>query len=571
MSPYPASEYSDWESEADRETLASGDSEAEAVTPTQRSGANLTMEELQAAATKLNMSLVTTPETVSPPAPSVDDKPNSFRPVEFPIVPPRQKTDLVSDEARGNDADDDVDVCVQSLPLTISRTELPCPSPPDQEEPAINSSSAVDDICVNTAPINIAPDENDPINNEPDLTYPINVDVLQESDTADDDDMTVSTSDESECQTVRFNDVSEQKSFVKKSEMRFRDIYDDVVEIQSQETASGKSADNKDTFETKTTKLEETLKEAIEENRQNDEINPVAEIQLENQLTLNEDDRNPFKDAMTESTETIKTEDSGCKPRSTKKVRAPLPPGAGSQSSLISASDSIVHLSQASPATEKRQINKTEPVEMEKGKILYQSKGFADNSISIAKPIRVNIKEGYLEDQMLHTQPATDPVSVSNTFLKNQDFLQPLIKEKEAPQSNRSSGHFLDEDEQGTGPGVRDTPAIRETYPAMSPTRLFTYNASSGAIGLRKYDVPEIGEFERPVSPSLRYRDIRPSSPVTWDRYRPSSPVTGERLRPSSPPMSERPGSPGSEVSSRCPHCTIHSWLPHSPGCLNKK
>ena len=240
------------------------------MTPTQRSGANLTMEELQAAATKLNMSLVTTPETVSPPAPSAIDKPNSFRPVEFPIVPPRQKTDLGSDEARGNDADD-VDVCVQSLPLTISRTELPCPSPPDQEEPAINPSSAVDDICVNTGPINITPDENDPFNNEPDLTDLINVDVLQESDTADDDDdMTVSTSDDSECQTVRFNDVSEQKSFVKKSEMRFRDIYDDVVEIQSQETASGKSADNKDTFETKTTKLEETLKEAIEENRQND-------------------------------------------------------------------------------------------------------------------------------------------------------------------------------------------------------------------------------------------------------------------------------------------------------------
>ena len=43
MSPYPASEYSDWESEADRET----ETEAEAVTPTQRTGASLTMEELQ--------------------------------------------------------------------------------------------------------------------------------------------------------------------------------------------------------------------------------------------------------------------------------------------------------------------------------------------------------------------------------------------------------------------------------------------------------------------------------------------------------------------------------------------
>merc|ERR1719232_903259 len=328
--------------------------------------------------------------------------------------------------------------------------------------------------------------------------------------------------------------------------------------------ARGKSADNKDTFETKTSKLEESLKEAIEENTQNDDVNPVA-IKLENQL--NEEDRNPFKDAMTESTETIKTEDGGCKPRSTKKVRAPLPPSSGSQSSLISAADNIVHLSQASPKTEKKQISQPEAVD--KGKVLYQSKGFTEDPISISKPIRVNIKEGYLEDQMLHTQQVTDQVSVSNTFLKNQDFLQPLIKEKEAPQSNRSSGQFFHEEERPSG--VSDTPAIRETYPVMSPTRLFTYNASSGAIGLRKYDVPETEDFDRPVSPSLRYRDTRPSSPVTWDRYRPSSPVTGERLRPSSPLMSERPGSPGAEVSSRCPHCTIHTWLPHSPGCVNRR
>ena len=83
--------------------------------------------------------------------------------------------------------------------------------------------------------------------------------------------------------------------------------------------------------------------------------------------------------------------------------------------------------------------------------------------------------------------------------------------------------------------------------------------------------MPETEDFDRPVSPSLRYRDIRPSSPVSWDRYRPSSPVTGERLRPSSPLMSERPGSPGAEVVSRCPHCTIHTWLPHSPGCVNRR
>ena len=547
MSPYPASEYSDWESEAERDTVTwDSEAEREAVTPTtQKTGASLTMEELEAAATKLNMSLVSVPVTpaqdVTTPPHIANDKQNSFRPVEFPLVPPRQKTELGSDDARGN-VDDDV--CDEGLLLTTPCTDVTCP---DQDVPLVNTDlSPVHDNCDQNDPINIETDENQTINNEPDAYDEPN--DTQETD----DDTTQSTSDDSECQTVRF---IEQKGFVKKSEMRFRDIYDDVVEIQSQEIASGKSADNKDPFETKTSKLEENLKEAIEENTQHDNVNPVTENI--DKLVRNEDDGNPFNDAMTESTETIG------KPRSTKKTRAPQPPGHGSQSSLISASDNIVHLS---PALERRQGIQTEAEQVE-GKVLYQSKGFVEDFSSTTKPIRVNIKDGYLEDQILGQEKSiddnnqvTDPVVVSNTFFKNQDFLQPLIKEREAPQSNRS-GHFVQVEE--SRPSVTDTqpPPIRETFPAMSPTRLFTYNASSGAIGLRRYEVPEFGDLDRPVSPSLRYRD------------RPSSPVTGERLRPSSPLMSERPGSPGSgyEASSRCPHCTIHTWLPHSPGCVNRR
>ena len=90
---------------------------------------------------------------------------------------------------------------------------------------------------------------------------------------------------------------------------------------------------------------------------------------------------------MTESTETIKTEDNGSKPRSSKKVRAPLPPSSGSQSSLISASDNIVHLSQASPKTERKQVTHTQPETEGTGKL--RSGRIENKSLKIIRVISI--------------------------------------------------------------------------------------------------------------------------------------------------------------------------------------
>ena len=43
--------------------------------------------------------------------------------------------------------------------------------------------------------------------------------------------------------------------------------------------------------------------------------------------------------------------------------------------------------------------------------------------------------------------------------------------------------------------------------------------------------------------------------------------VIKEKSRPMSFLSSRRTPSPRNDPSSKCPHCTIHSWLPHSPGC----
>merc|ERR1712098_289392 len=80
MSPYPASDYSDWETETENEK-----------TPTRTEAKSLTLEELQAAAMKLNLCIVT-------------NKDNDT--TGIPVVPPRQnKNDLSSPvlgEFKGN-------------------------------------------------------------------------------------------------------------------------------------------------------------------------------------------------------------------------------------------------------------------------------------------------------------------------------------------------------------------------------------------------------------------------------------------------------------------------------------
>ena len=73
----------------------------------------------------------------------------------------------------------------------------------------------------------------------------------------------------------------------------------------------------------------------------------------------------------------------------------------------------------------------------------------------------------------------------------------------------------------------------REEVPTSpSPTRIFT--SSGGITRLRTYSPPPVDE-------------------------------TSSALTPSSPGLLPR-----SETLPRCPHCTIHAWLPHSPGCPNK-
>merc|ERR1719234_61671 len=76
-----------------------------------------------------------------------------------------------------------------------------------------------------------------------------------------------------------------------------------------------------------------------------------------------------------------------------------------------------------------------------------------------------------------------------------------------------------------------------------------------------------------------RRREEVPTSPSLTRVFTSSGGIT--RLRTYSPPpvddessSSLTPSSPGllprSETMPRCPHCTIHAWLPHSPGCPNK-
>ena len=554
---YPASEYSDW----DTETTGS---EAEAdKTPTHRhKEASLTLEELQEAAKRLNLSLVTSPAHIPAPDPapaSIPDLQPAPAPAPAPTAPPRQKSDLCAEDLKGNVADDPsllaTNPCMAapapscpSLPLI--NTDPGCPSDPD-----IVDQDTIED----PEPVPDNPETDDVSTNEDDT----------------------SLSDESECTTVMFLD---KKNVVGKTEMRFRDIYDDVVavdEVQSpQEIASGRLSDYKDTIVKNAPTIEENLKQAMEMNSEQVETETYEEFEAvkvnteeaqareaspKSLIRVEESSTHPR--AMSESTETLRTEEAGAKPRSYKKVKAPQPPGPGSQSSLVTPAETILHLSPVRDTD--TEVSQEQP-EPEQGRVLYKSRGYDEEVYEKTRPVKINIKQDSLESQMLGEGETMGPKSqvsepvVSNTFIKNQDFLQPLIKERDAPPSNRSSGSWshAGQPEESRPAPPPPPPPIRETYPFTSaaPTRLFTYNPSSGAIGLRKYDVAEDGEsygrLPRPASPlASRYTSSssRPGSPALADLGRASSPLEA-----------------GESSLGRCPHCTIHSWLPHSPGCLNR-
>ena len=554
---YPASEYSDW----DTETTGS---EAEAdKTPTHRhKEASLTLEELQEAAKRLNLSLVTSPAHIPAPDPapaSIPDLQPAPAPAPAPTAPPRQKSDLCAEDLKGNVADD------PSLLATNPCMAAPAPSCPSL--PLINT----DPGCPSDPDIVDQDTIEDP---EP---VPDNPETDDVSTSTNEDD--TSLSDESECTTVMFLD---KKNVFGKTEMRFRDIYDDVVavdEVQSpQEIASGRLSDYKDTIVKNAPTIEENLKQAMEINSEqvetetsedfeavtlNTEEAQAREASPKSLIRVEESSTHPR--AMSESTETLRTEEAGAKPRSYKKVKAPQPPGPGSQSSLVTPAETILHLSPVRDTD--TEVSQEQP-EPEQGRVLYKSRGYDEEVYEKTRPVKINIKQDSLESQMLGEGETMGPKSqvsepvVSNTFIKNQDFLQPLIKERDAPPSNRSSGSWSHAGQPEDSHPPPPPPLIRETYPFTSPapTRLFTYNPSSGAIGLRKYDVAEDGEsygrLPRPASPlASRYTSSssRPGSPALADLGRASSPLEA-----------------GESSLGRCPHCTIHSWLPHSPGCLNR-
>ena len=582
MSPYPESEYSDWD------TSETPVTEAE-KTPTRDKEPGLTLEELQAAAMKLNLCLVTTPAqqqqphqqiyqppqqqipqhqpqaTVVPTMPKITDYMDQHQ--QPPTAPPRQKIETVVEDDKGND-DDEHDPCVDSNPSMNS----------DDDDTNLSSSTIplTHDNNQEPCPLDILEHVNDD-----QAIIPLDTDI----DIPDD----VSISDESECITVVLNDQTQDPAtttFVK-SEMRFRDIYDDHLDYDSLQVTSGVKnvEENKETI--KPIRIEESLKEAENYKKNKSEVvNVTAKQEEESIETMRietvktesfapDDVTKPVEELSTtdSSSETIRADaEAGGKPKSIKKVKAPQPP-SGSQTSLVAPTENIVHLS---PKQERKDlvldtfknVPDTEEEEPSQGKILYKSKGYDDyGDYESVRPTKVNIKESSLEEKMLSSSSDSAP---SRTFMKNQDLLLPLIKETA---TNRLSGSYdysqqPIRDSHPSSQPIRDSylssQPIRETYPPMSPTRIFTYDPSTGISRLRKYD---LGEDDRPSSPILE----RPSSPRVERYQRPASPLSEfyPRDRPTSPLSEEYLGS--EPVSSRgCPHCTIHSWLPHSPGCLNR-
>jgi len=76
---------------------------------------------------------------------------------------------------------------------------------------------------------------------------------------------------------------------------------------------------------------------------------------------------------------------------------------------------------------------------------------------------------------------------------------------------------------------------IKEKSPPFSTTRMITQSPNTGLTRIRKYQSDE-DDIQGATTPP----------PVT---------TTDNLVTP---------------ISSKCPHCTIHTWLPHSPGCKNK-
>jgi len=205
------------------------------------------------------------------------------------------------------------------------------------------------------------------------------------------------------------------------------------------------------------------------------------------------------------------------KPRSTKKVRAPQPPlsltNSSSSVNLVGQSEKIAHLT---PNNNRKlsNVNLDAAIDAE-----------LETPESICKD-----QEEMSEDEgtVLYQSPGYPLITTSKHDLKKNtpDEINQPIKEKQLQ------------------------------FPTAST---FTYSPSIGMSRLlRKYDCV-IDEEKLPELPKSLYSEYK------TDKV-PDSLLLLPTLQP---PPEEFPDI--SSPISKCPHCTIHSWLPHSPGCGNKK
>ena len=477
MSPYPASDYSDWETETENDK-----------TPTRAEAKNLTLEELQAAAMKLNLCIVTNKESA-----------NS----DLPVVPPRQnKNDLSSPiftDSKGS---------MENEPLTpepcMSFNNLQTLNPFSESSGHSNASDT--NNCNEITFCGNNPFTQHPIQAEPSITNSedsMSDDTISGVDDSDEDATDISLSDESECITVKAVELKLKNQaeveiphvLANKQEMEFLDLYDEPIAIDNVESQNSICLGNDPNLNSKAIKEEYNIKECLkEENTQEMHNEPAVDLKVD-VFTSEEARKLETKESLfsaeenlvisrSVSCETVKTEDSG-KPRSHKKVKAPLPPVAAipytavTLSAAINPSTADVPSTTSTPSAEAStdvtapissypvapslsepnaitdalslsSINNDKRGQIESGvddvgKVLYRSKGYEDTEPSVGQSERqkkINIRDISLENQILDRESVSE-APLSKTFMRNQEFLQPLVQDREV---NRLSGGY-DSDE----------------------------------------------------------------------------------------------------------------------------
>ena len=119
-------------------------------------------------------------------------------------------------------------------------------------------------------------------------------------------------------------------------------------------------------------------------------------------------------------------------------------------------------------------------------------------------------------------------------------------------------------------------PSLSSLYDKESSDKVIEEKSVFPSSRIRKYqfedeDPSQIREKKSFDTLPSRYgeehRSIFYASEETNEARSNDTGRTSEGLRP----REEYLSSSATSSSSRCPHCTIHTWLPHSPGCKNKK